>query len=278
MKRSLLNEKNINMLTLSNLKKKYRSLFKNIFEIEGLNDSAKNYLLEKLLDTGQIAAFNLNTPKSVDYKELAFGSFVEKGWRWDKSPKLIKPLNEFVDAYYPNKLLIVGEEAVVLKFDFIPRDFIIEYSQRIYDIQKTIDTNLTVHKMPFIIHSTDKKTIAAIKKILLNERIVAVDDLMFDVIETKAPYIIDKLQEYKSEVEAELLTILGIDNMKYEKKAQMTSLEIDKNLEEVNSYKELFKVKLELFFKDINEILGHNIRIKEDEFENKEDQEDDGSY
>lgn len=278
MKRSLLNENNMNMLTLSNLKKKYRSLFKNIFEIEGLNDSAKNYLLEKLLDTGQIAAFNLNTPKSVDYKELAFGSFVEKGWRWDKSPKLIKPLNEFVDAYYPNKLLIVGEEAVVLKFDFTPRDFITEYSQRIYDIQKTIDTNLTVHKMPFIIHSTDKKTIAAIKKILLNERIVAVDDLMFDVIETKAPYIIDKLQEYKSEVEAELLTILGIDNMKYEKKAQMTSLEIDKNLEEINSYKEVFKVKLELFFKDINEILGHNIRIKEDEFENKEDQEDDGSY
>lgn len=258
-----ISKKTARQLSYDNLRNKYIALFKNILEFENLDIDSKNYLMNKVLYNGQIAAFNLKTPSSVDYKELAFATFTEVSWKWNDAPKEIRVLNARNAPYFPEGALKVDEEAVILKLDFRPINYINEYVQRIYDIQATINTNLIVHKLPFIIKSTDNKTVSTIERILANENIVSLDDLTLEVLETKAPYLIDKLQLYLSETEAELLTILGIDNVKFEKKAQMTKDEVNANNEEITSYRRLYKAKFEAFFEKINEILGHNITIKE---------------
>lgn len=274
-----LSEKNLDSVSVNNMIKKYQALFKNVLKFEGLEYGVQNYLMEKLLINGKIAAFNLEAPKVLEYKELAFATYVERKWRWDDNPASISVLNERGASYFPTRELIVNEEAVIIKLDFIPNNFIKEYVQRLFDIQKTIDTNLKVHKMPFIIQSTDNKTISAIRDILKNNFVVAVDDLTFNVLETQAPYIIDKLQLYKSEVEAELLTILGVDNVKFEKKAQMTKDEINSNNEEITAYRKIIKDKIEAFFNQINDVLGWNLSIEEDEkdeiLEEEKESEDD---
>lgn len=274
----LLKDKELRSLTLDNLYKKYRGLFLNIFNFGGMDYGVKTYFMTKLLEEGQIAAFNLNTPKSAEYTELAFATFTEKSWKWDDTPLTVSVMNARNAPYWKDGVLKVNKDVVILKLDYIPNRLIREYSQRIYDIQATIDTNINLHKMPFVIKSTDNKTVRAIKDILNNEKIIAVNDLHFDIVEAKAPYIIDKLQEYKSEVESELLTMLGIDNIKYEKKAQMTADEIDKNYEEISSYRRMLKDKIEAFFSQINEVLGHDLYIEEEEpeiIEEEEDEEDD---
>lgn len=258
-----MSRKNLRRLSFDNLRNKYIALFKNILEFEGLDIDSKSYLMNKILYNGQIAAFNLRTPSSVDYKELAFATFSEVSWKWNDAPLEVLVLNARNAPYFPKSLLKVDEEVVILKLDFRPINYINEYVQRIYDIQATINTNLIVHKLPFIIKSTDNKTVSTIERILANENIVSLDDLTLEVLETKAPYLIDKLQLYLSETEAELLTILGIDNVKFEKKAQMTKDEINANNEEITSYRRLYKAKFEAFFDKVNEILGHNITIKE---------------
>lgn len=258
-----ISKKDLRRLSFNNLRNKYIALFKNILEFENLDIDSKNYLMDKVLYNGKICAFNLQTPASVDYKELAFATFAEVSWKWNNAPLEVSVLNERNAPYFPKSLLKVDEEAVILKLDFRPINYINEYVQRIFDIQATINTNLIVHKLPFIIKSTDNKTISTIERILANENIVSLDDLTLEVLETKAPYLIDKLQLYLSETEAELLTILGIDNVKFEKKAQMTKDEINANNEEITSYRRLYKAKFEAFFDKVNEILGHNITIKE---------------
>lgn len=258
-----ISKKNLRRLSFDNLRNKYIALFKNILEFEGLDIDSKSYLMDKVLYNGQISAFNLETPASVDYKELAFATFTEASWKWNNAPLEVLVLNARNAPYFPKSLLKVDEEVVILKLDFRPISYINEYVGRIYDIQATINTNLIVHKLPFIIKSTDNKTVSTIERILANENIVSLDDLTLEVLETKAPYLIDKLQLYLSETEAELLTILGIDNVKFEKKAQMTKDEINANNEEITSYRRLYKAKFEAFFEKINEILGHNITIKE---------------
>lgn len=278
---SFLKEKDLERLSINNMRQKYQALFRNALEFEGMEYGVKPYLMDKLLFNGQIAAFNLELSASVEYKELAFATFVEKSWKWNNQPASITVLNERAAPHFPTRSLVVDEEAVILKLDFIPNNYIKEYVQRLWDIQATINTNLKVHKMPFVIKSTDTKTINAIREIIKNHWVVSIDDLTFEIMETAAPYIIDKLQLYYSETEAELLTILGVDNVKFEKKAQMTKDEINANNEEITAYRQILENKIEAFFNQINDVLGHNLRIKkqkQDEIldEESERDEDDG--
>lgn len=249
-----------------NLLAKYRALFLNDPEIEGLDYEVKSYLMTKLLYSGQIAAFKLNISKEVEPK-LGFGSYVPKQWDWKNKPIKVKIMNERNSPLIPVEELDNDKEVVLLELDFIPNSFILEYVDRIMDIEATINTNLQVHKLPWIIKSSDSKTINAIKKLLKNEEVIWVDELQFEVVEAKAPYIIDKLQLYKSETEAELLSVLGIDNVKFEKKAQMTKDEVNSNNDEIDAYRMIFRHKLEDFFKQINEVLGFNITLKEEQDE-----------
>lgn len=250
----------------TNLLYKYRALFLNDPEIEGLDYGVKEFLMNKLLYSGQIAAFKLNINKEVGAK-LGFGSFVPKLWDWKNKPIKVKILNEKGSPLIPTNDLYNDKEVVLLELDFIPNSFILEYVDRIMDIEATINTNLQVHKLPWIIKSSDPKTIRAIKKLLQNEEVIWVDELQFEVIEAKAPYIIDKLQLYKSETEAELLSVLGIDNVKFEKKAQMTKDEVNSNNDEIDAYRMIFRHKLEEFFKQIKEVLGFDIKLKKDKDE-----------
>ena len=268
--------RNLRVLTEKNLKTKYRLLFLNEFEFINLDYAVGDYLMNKLLSEGTVAAFNL-TSALEEKKDLAFGSYVPYKRDWKGDPYQIKILNEWKHPRVPSDYLKNNENAVVLELGFIPMAFINEYVQRLMDIQATIDTNLVVNKMPFVIKSTDKKTINAIKELLINEQVIWVNDNQFEVLDTKVPYIIDKLSLHKQEVEAELLSVLGIDGVKFEKKAQMTKDEVNANDDEIDAYRKIIRDRMEAFFSQINKVLGHNISIEQDqdEIHNTEENEDD---
>lgn len=273
-----MNKKQRRGLIERNLRRKYQALFLNGFKYIGLDYGVTSYFMKKLLHTGRIAAFNLNVNKEVGGL-LAFGSFNEVKYDWKGDPIYIRIMNEYGSSFIPDNLLKNNVEAVILKLDFVPQSYITEYVERIIDIEETIRTNLTINKMPFIIKSTDTKTINAIKSLLDNEEVIWTADNMIETLDINVPYIIDKLSLYKTEVEGELLSILGIDNVKFEKKAQMTKDEVNTNDDEINAYRKVFRQKIEVFFEQITEVLGHTISIEEDidemhEVEEKEEEED----
>ena len=87
------------------------------------------------------------------------------------------------------------------------------------------------------------------------------------VLDTSSPYILDKLQQQKTDLKNELLTYLGINNNNNIKKERMI-------VDEVNANNEYTSINLDLMYdlrekacKEINEKFGLNISVKKREVE-----------
>lgn len=255
--------RNFKNLQQGNLVLRYENLFKNELEFEGLEYGVADYLMEKLLETGRIAAFNLKHEEVL--KQLAFGLFVGESYDWKGDPIHVKVVNESNNRLVPDKSLTNNKDVVLFNLGFIPKNYIVEYAHKIEEVRKVIRTNLNAHKMPFIVKGGSVKELKAMQDLLDGEEIVYTGDLQFEVINANVPYIIDKLMLYISELEAELLSVLGIDNVKFEKKAQMTVDEVNSNADEIDSYRKTIRNRTEEFVKQINKVLGHNVVLKKDD-------------
>lgn len=252
-----------------NLNRKYESLFLNRYKINGIEQASKDFFMRKLMMNGELAGFELAVNKEVtseDMELIGFGTYVANGYDWRGHPIKVRIMNEWNSALIPKKELEVNNDVVLLKLNFIPKDFIDEYVERIVDIESTIRTNLKTQKMPFVIKSMNSKTLNAITDLLKDEEVIVLaDDNHLEVFNLNPTYIIDKLQNYKQDVESELLTILNIDNVKFEKKAQMNVDEINSNNEEINAYAQLVEERIMKFFEDCNNLFNTNIELEETE-------------
>ena len=143
------------------------------------------------------------------------------------------------------------------------------FAYRLYECERTIDTNLIAQKTPVLIEG-DTKTILTLKNVYmqysgntpfifgskqydLNNRL--------NVLKTDAPYLIDKLELHKHEIWNECLTFLGINNANTDKKERLITNEVDSN-------NELIKYYLNCFYKPrkeacdlINKKYGLNIKV-----------------
>lgn len=141
---------------------------------------------------------------------------------------------------------------------------------RLYETERTIDTNLIAMKTPVLIEG-DTKTILTLKNVYMQysgNTPFIFGNKQFDisnklnVLKTDAPYLIDKLELHKHEIWNECMTYLGIDNANTDKKERLIT-------DEVNSNKEIIKYYLNCFYKtrkkacdEINKKYGLDISIK----------------
>lgn len=240
-------------------RRKYRSLFLSLFKIEGLDYEVDKYILSKIYEGVNLAAFKLNINAEAG-TIVGFQPFSEEGYDLYSHPINIRliPTNNW--KYIPRKSLKNEEEVTLFKVDYILLSIVDTYVNRLVDIDMTIQTNLKLHKMPFIVTSDQEKD--AIDQVLSDINVVALSkDVGLKSIQTNTPYIIDKLNKYRMEVETELLTIIGVKGMKFEKQAQMTTDEVNMNDEEINSYKNRMLDKLTIWFDRVNELFGTNIKV-----------------
>ena len=138
--------------------------------------------------------------------------------------------------------------------------------------------NLRQQRVPYLF-ATDENNAFSIKslydRMYQGEPAIFIDKEMLKgepenimVIPTTAPYLIDKLQIQKQEMERELLTFLGINNT-LEKKERLI-------VDETNSNNQFIKMASDIGFKQrqlaceqMNQMFGLNVRVIEmqDEFE-----------
>ena len=142
-------------------------------------------------------------------------------------------------------------------------------SYRLYETERTIDVNLIAQKTPVLIEG-DTKTILTLKNVYMqysgNTPFIFGSkqyDLSnkLNVLNTGAPYLIDKLELHKHEIWDEALTYLGINNANTDKKERLIT-------DEVNSNNELIKYYLNCFLKPrqeacdlMNKKYGLNIKV-----------------
>jgi hypothetical protein len=156
-------------------------------------------------------------------------------------------------------------------------DVVMMYVNKICDIERTMDVNVKVHKIPFWIGATDK-TINTMKKI-----VEQIDDNVFalfidksvtpgevQVLETNAPFVCDKLADYAHDVENKLLTFLGINNSNTDKRERLVSDEVNSNNDYVEQNALLMFEQRQRACERINEMFGLSVSVKRKEVGNNE--------
>lgn len=119
---------------------------------------------------------------------------------------------------------------------------------RLYETERTIDTNLIAQKTPILIEG-DTKTILTLKQVYQQysgNNPFIFGNKQFDisnklnVLKTDAPYLVDKLTDHKKDLIVEALNILGIDNFFSPKKERLVAGEVSRTEDVTNFYLNCF--------------------------------------
>lgn len=140
-------------------------------------------------------------------------------------------------------------------------------------IEKTQQLNLVQQRTPNIV-GTNKRTELSMKQIYSKiyddfEPSIYVDESIeqdltkgTNVFKTDAPYILDKLQQFKYEKESELFSFLGINNSNHRKKERMVVDEVNANNGQILMSIEIAYKNRLLACREINERFGLNLKVE----------------
>lgn len=145
------------------------------------------------------------------------------------------------------------------------------YCMKLTQIDSTMNTNLIQQKVPFIFATTKanelsmktiyQKMYSGEPAIFVNQELISGDKLNVEVKSCEAPYLLDKLQQQRYEIQKELLTFLGINNT-IEKKERLLVDETNANNQQIDMSVEIGLELREQACQQINDRFGLNISVK----------------
>lgn len=248
------------------LNNKYYNIFRSNFKAEGLNYRQTHYVMNKFWNKGTVAVFKI---KHTD--EPGFASWARNTWDMYGEPETVNLINEYGSPLVPTSIQTVDKDVVIgyIQSNRKPLSMIVNwYVERIAQVEMVIRTNLELHKLPYLIPVSDATEKAKLEdvvdRIINNELVLFVDGVesaLFKAVATGAPYIIDKLQNYKKDLENDLLTYLGVNNSGSNKVEQLQLAEVNSNNEEINISDSDYDVNLSDFCQRAGEVLGLSFNI-----------------
>lgn len=181
---------------------------------------------------------------------------------------------------YSKNFALSEVERILNNDTLLPTKFHVEYyTNKIYEIDKAIYKNLKQQKRPFIVATTKDNQLSMkniMKQIKEDEEEIYVDDRLanggkvgVEVLQTNAPYLIDKYQQHKNDLMCEFLTLMGLNNSNANngKKERLLVDEVNVNNGEILMNLDVdYKNRLEAC-KRINERFGLNISVKKNIFD-----------
>lgn len=122
------------------------------------------------------------------------------------------------------------------------------FALRLYEAERTCDVNIKAQKTPVLVVVDEKQRLMMenlYSQFDGNQPFIFGDSGQFNTdilkaIKTDAPFIADKVMEYKKEIWNEALTYLGVNNIMLEKKERLVT-------DEANSNNELINLNLQSF-------------------------------
>lgn len=153
-------------------------------------------------------------------------------------------------------------------------DDLMLFAERINEVEQTMDINLNGQKTPFVVLCDEKERLTfknimnqvmKYKYAIFGSKKLTMNNV--EVLQTKSEYLLDKLQQQKTELMNELLTFLGINNNNVQKKERML-------VDEVNANNDFILVNIDHMYderkkacEEINKKFGLNISVKKREVE-----------
>ena len=260
------------------LTKYYQMLALNRYKWENLpNGIESRYIEQMLYDNGECAMF--------DHPDL--GLCVLRSSSRENLNIYGEPTKLSLSGFNEHRTVMMDECVRILNNDLgLPTlEHIVYYARRMAEIDDIIMQNLRQQRVPYLF-ATDENNALSMKtlynRIYQGEPAIFIDKEMLKgepenimVIPTIAPYLVDKLQIQKQEMERELLTFLGINNT-LEKKERLI-------VDETNSNNQFIKMASDIGFKQrqlaceqINEMFGLNVKVVETQDEMEQEVKQDG--
>ena len=144
--------------------------------------------------------------------------------------------------------------------------YIYDYAQRMFEVENCIRVNINQQKFPWFVNTTpnNKKTMEEMFKKVMNGEpyILGSKDQIgnVEVLTLNTPYIADKLNEYKYELEREILSFHGLNN-NFEKKERLLVDEVNSNNDFIDRNVELMYRQRQLACEEMNKKFGWNVKV-----------------
>lgn len=236
----------INDQTFIDYQERFKKIAMSIFEWKNLPNSMDSRFIERclyylgscaFLKDEELGFINVKATPSGDFNIYGLPTSINcYSYGYHALRNLFSGLNpenndEFSECIY-----------VMNNWETIPTSSTLSlFAYRLYEAQRTCDVNIKAQKTPVMItiDPDQKYTLKNIYErydgntpVIFADKNAVSSDLL-RAIKTDAPFIADKVMEYKKEIWNEALTFLGINNLS-EKKERLISDETNTNNELIN--------------------------------------------
>lgn len=243
----------------------YKMLALNMFTWENLPETMNSRYIENALYENGLCLVNDDKNMGLISVPCNYGAnmningesteVITSGYNYIKTIKLIK-----------NKDCVLIRNNDLAK---ATRHYITNYAERMLEVEMCIRANINQQKFPWFINATEKtkKSLEIIfdkvenfEPFILANKEIGLGDNALEVLTMPTPYVADKLNEYKYELEREILTFLSLNN-NFEKKERLLTDEINSNNDFISTNAMLmYKNRLQAC-KEINKKFELNVKV-----------------
>lgn len=177
-----------------------------------------------------------------------------------------------IDKLFPKK----DDECILImnNYEMIPTESTLQlFAMRLYEAERTIDTNIKAQKTPVLILCDEKQRLTMQNLYMKydgNSPFIFGDKNLFtsgngnsvQVLKTDAPFLAEELMNYKKQIWNEALTFLGINNIMEDKKERLITDEANSNNELINLNLQSYLIPRKEACKQINKKFGLNIDVR----------------
>ena len=201
-----------------------------MFEWKNLPDTVDARFLElTLFEDGQIVFF-----KDEELGFLCLQCAVNGGFNVYRIPTNRRAYA--VNGYQKN---LTENDSVIIYNNFLRTNSMLDvrnFAERLYNIDRAIDVNINAQKTPILIKCDEQQRLTMLNTYQQydgNQPVIFGDKALntnaFQVLNTGAPLVADKLYTLKTQLWNECLTYLGISNINVQKKERLITDEVTRN-------------------------------------------------
>lgn len=201
-----------------------------MFEWKNLPDTVDARFLElTLFEDGQIVFF-----KDEELGFLCLQCAVNGGFNVYRIPTNRRAYAS--NGYQKN---LTENDSVIIYNNFLRTNSMLDvrnFAERLYNIDRAIDVNINAQKTPILIKCDEQQRLTMLNTYQQydgNQPVIFGDKALntnaFQVLNTGAPLVADKLYTLKTQLWNECLTYLGISNINVQKKERLITDEVTRN-------------------------------------------------
>lgn len=254
---------------------KYYNLFMNSYKWNNIDTQQKEFIMRQLWAVGTFATFKQEfTEGSTLHPKglLVMTPYAVNGWNIYDYPVKVNLINTKGVSFIPVKSMEVNKDVVLCWIQRNKKSIMemVDFKiNELVDVEMVIRANLKAHKIPYIftIEPENEERFKLLYNKIMNDEealFTSAEDINnIKVLLSGAPYIIDKLYNYKKSLENELREYLGLDNLGVsEKKEHLITSEIEANDEVITESQNSFIDNLIEYCDRVREVFGIEISVE----------------